>query len=125
MPFVTLHYQVENMADLMLHADLAIGGGGTTTWERCSLGLPTITIIVAENQREMIEAVAARGAVWNMGWYSEVSVTDLEAEMRFVFSHPEEVQAKGQNALLLMGGLDRNRGNAVVAAMMEAAHAVC
>jgi UDP-2,4-diacetamido-2,4,6-trideoxy-beta-L-altropyranose hydrolase len=125
MPFVTLHYCAENMADLMLQADLAIGAGGTTTWERCSLGLPTITVIVAENQRETIEAVATRGAVWNMGWYSEVSVTDLEVEMRFVFSHPEEIQAMSQNALLLMGGLDRNRGNAVVAAMMEAAHAVC
>lgn len=47
-----IHYfcQVNNMAELMNAADLAIGAGGTTTWERCFLGLPSIVIAIAENQ---------------------------------------------------------------------------
>lgn len=47
---VNYHCQVENMAELMVKADLAIGAGGSTTWERCSVGLPAITINVADNQ---------------------------------------------------------------------------
>ena len=43
---------VENMAELMAESDLAIGGAGTSTWERCCLGLPSIIIIQAQNQRE-------------------------------------------------------------------------
>ena len=46
--------QPNNMADLMSKADIALGGGGIATWERCCLGLPTIAIVMAENQRQMI-----------------------------------------------------------------------
>lgn len=42
---------VNNMADLMLEHDLAIGAAGSTAWERCCLGLPTIMLCMAENQK--------------------------------------------------------------------------
>jgi len=42
-----------NMAELMLDADLAIGAGGSTSWERCCLGLPTLLYITADNQRKI------------------------------------------------------------------------
>jgi len=41
---------VENMAEIMSKADIAIGATGVTTWERCCLGLPTIQIVIAKNQ---------------------------------------------------------------------------
>jgi len=44
---------VDNMAELMTSCDLTIGAGGSTTWERCALGVPTITIVLAENQQEV------------------------------------------------------------------------
>lgn len=40
-----------HMAELMRDADVAIGGMGGTAWERCALGLPTLALIVADNQR--------------------------------------------------------------------------
>lgn len=123
MPNVTLHYQVPNMAQLMVEADLAIGAGGTTTWERCFLGLPTMTIIVADNQREMIEALAGRGAVWNMGWYTDVSVAAIEAKMQWVMGHPDAVRVMSQNTLRLIGGPGRSQGNAIVAAVMDISYA--
>ena len=52
----TLPYKVEvkvnvnNMAEVMANADIAIGASGATTWERCCLGLPTIQLITAYNQ---------------------------------------------------------------------------
>jgi len=42
---------VSNMAELMANSDLAIGAAGTTTWERCCVGLPTIILMLAENQK--------------------------------------------------------------------------
>ena len=41
---------VDNMAQLMADCDLAIGAAGGTSWERCCLGLPTVIIILAQNQ---------------------------------------------------------------------------
>ena len=50
MPNINCHINVDNMAELMAKSDLAIGAGGSTTWERACLGLPTIVFILAKNQ---------------------------------------------------------------------------
>jgi len=49
-PLTTLHVQVENIAELMAQADLALCAGGTTTWERFCLGLPSLVVTIADNQ---------------------------------------------------------------------------
>lgn len=54
---------VQNMAKLMADSDIAIGAAGSTSWERCTLGLPTLMLVLAENQREAALALAGRGAV--------------------------------------------------------------
>ena len=58
-----LHLWVDNaeMASLMADADIAIGAGGSSVWERAAVGLPTATVILAENQRAMIEHMADAG----------------------------------------------------------------
>lgn len=62
-PKLHLHFDAANMADLMARADIAIGAGGASTWERACLGLPTLAVIVAENQRSTIERMATDGAL--------------------------------------------------------------
>lgn len=54
---------VTNMAQIMAKSDLAIGASGSTAWERCCLGLPTIQIPLALNQRAINAALAKAGAV--------------------------------------------------------------
>ena len=63
LPHVTLHIQPENVAWIMAQADIAIGAGGSTMWERCTLGLPSIVIITADNQRQGTEALATKGYI--------------------------------------------------------------
>ncbi len=53
---------VSNMAKLMAESDLAIGAAGSTSWERCCLGLPTVQIVLAANQVAIAEALAHLGA---------------------------------------------------------------
>jgi UDP-2,4-diacetamido-2,4,6-trideoxy-beta-L-altropyranose hydrolase len=53
MPWATeVQAGVGNMGQLMADSDLAIGGAGSTSWERCCLGLPTVLVILARNQME-------------------------------------------------------------------------
>lgn len=57
------HYDfVENMAELMLEHDIAIGAPGTTSWERACLGLPSIVIPLAKNQIEICEQLVSHKA---------------------------------------------------------------
>ncbi len=57
---------VTDMARRMLAADLCIGAAGSTCWERCCLGLPSIQVTVAANQVEASKALETRGAVVSM-----------------------------------------------------------
>ena len=72
----TYHCQINYMAKLMAKADFSIGAGGSATWERCYVGLPSSSTIVADNQRVSTEMAANLGAVLNLGWYEEVQVND-------------------------------------------------
>ena len=59
---VALHIDPPNMARLMANADVAIGAGGTTSWERCCLGLPTVVVVLADNQRPVAAGLESAGA---------------------------------------------------------------
>jgi len=118
-PNTKFHCQVDNMAELMANADLAIGAGGTTTWERCFLGLPTITLIVAQNQVDATTAVAAKGAAWNLGWSDTVSPESLAESIKKAMDDPVALKNTGLNAMRLMGDSSFHRKNPVVQALME------
>ena len=80
--FLHYHCQVSNMAELMACADLALGAGGTTTWERCFLGLPAIVTAVAENQIQICEDSAEAGYIRYLGRWDEVTVGDIAAAVQ-------------------------------------------
>lgn len=65
---------VDNMAEIMANSDLAIGAAGATSWERCCLGLPTIILVLADNQRDIANVLEDVGAALIF------NVNKLEAE---------------------------------------------
>ena len=64
---------VNNMAQLMVESDLAIGGAGGTAWERCSLGLPSLVLVLAKNQSAGALALQAAGAAIAMESQQRIS----------------------------------------------------
>ena len=74
-----LHYycQVDNLAEFMSEADLSLGAGGTTTWERCFLGLPTIVTAIAENQVKICEDCAIKKLIYYLGLWCTVYEDDI------------------------------------------------
>jgi UDP-2,4-diacetamido-2,4,6-trideoxy-beta-L-altropyranose hydrolase len=56
-----LHVDSHAMAELMSQADIAVGAGGSSVWERATLGLPTVTVVLADNQRRMAELMTEVG----------------------------------------------------------------
>ena len=69
---VRLHGQVEDMAALMVKSDIALGAGGTTTWERFCLGLPSIVVSVADNQTALSEFLGLDGRIVYLGRAGQV-----------------------------------------------------
>ncbi len=62
-----LHIDTTEMAELMAAADLAIGAGGSTSWERCCLFLPTLMVSLADNQDMAVHALSRAGAAVDLG----------------------------------------------------------
>ena len=75
--FLHTYCAVSNMADFMANADLCLGAGGTTTWERCFLGLPAIVTAIAENQLAVCRDCADAGLIYYLGRWDEVTENDI------------------------------------------------
>ena len=75
---------VSDMARLMAESDLAIGAAGGSAWERCALGLPTVLLILADNQRAGADALAASGSAALLGEPTEIGNSLEQVIGRFI-----------------------------------------
>lgn len=105
--------QISNISDLMIAADLAIGAGGTSTWERCSVGLPTLTITTAENQVEVTEAVAKTGAIHHLGSYRDVSAQSIAKGLQHLLQMPERLVSMSRMSTQIMGNFKAGGSNRI------------
>lgn len=74
------HYfcQVNNMAEMMAQADLALGAGGSATWERLFLELPSIVTTIAENQERLAQDCYMQGFIDYLGKAEEITEDMLQ-----------------------------------------------
>lgn len=105
----TLHVQTTDMASLMAKADLMIGGSGSATWERCCLGLPSVLISIAENQRALGQAVSGRRAAIYLGDDEAASVEHLRSLLTRLLSRPGLLRRIGSRASGLVDGRGARR----------------
>jgi UDP-2,4-diacetamido-2,4,6-trideoxy-beta-L-altropyranose hydrolase len=102
---------VQDMAERMYLADLSIGAAGSTSWERCCLGLPSVTVILAENQRVIAEALAEYQAGLLID--TEQIMEELSSLIEIVDRDSEMLQLVSQKAAQVCDG---NGANFVVSA---------
>jgi UDP-2,4-diacetamido-2,4,6-trideoxy-beta-L-altropyranose hydrolase len=100
-----LHVQVENIAELMAQADLAIGAGGATTWERMAVGLPSIVVTIAENQIPFTKNLDQENCLHWLGRSKAVEVKELRESILDV------VAKESINRLQSKKGMDIVRGD--------------
>jgi UDP-2,4-diacetamido-2,4,6-trideoxy-beta-L-altropyranose hydrolase len=79
-----LHLWIDTaeMASLMADADIAVGAGGSSTWERATVGLPSVTVILADNQRAMVQQMAGAGLTMAV----DVLDPDFETQLRMCWN---------------------------------------
>jgi UDP-2,4-diacetamido-2,4,6-trideoxy-beta-L-altropyranose hydrolase len=61
---------------LIAQADLVIGAGGSSNWERCAVGTPALVVILAENQAPIANALGKAGVIYNLGSCCNVQASD-------------------------------------------------
>lgn len=116
MPCVRIYEGVENMARLMARADLAIGAGGITTWERCCVGLPAVVISTALNQCEAVQDLAVTGSIYLLGESGRVTPEMIRDTIEELAGHPGRVLEMFWKGKSLVDGLGTRR---CVTAMLQ------
>jgi UDP-2,4-diacetamido-2,4,6-trideoxy-beta-L-altropyranose hydrolase len=98
------HLQTNQMASLMNLADISIGGGGSSTWERCCLGLPSIVITLADNQKLITKKMHDIGAIYNLGDGSEITIFTIYHCLKDLMNQRESLQKMSQICFGLIDG---------------------
>lgn len=114
-PGAVLYRGMPHLADLMAQADLMLGAGGTTTWERCCLGLPAIVVSAAENQRAFTEYLTNAGIQFGLGNADQVAAADWQVMIEELRANPRRLAASAGKAM----GVTDGCGVLRIVSMME------
>ena len=83
---VRVHRDLPTLACLIAAADLGVGAGGGTSWERLCLGLPSLVITSAENQSATAEEQHRLGLIRWLGHASAVDEGIVAHELERLFN---------------------------------------
>ena len=97
-PRLTVHVAPPNVALIMARTDLAVGAGGQTTFERCCLGLPSIALSIADNQKGALRALARRGALLHVNAMPRLDETALAQAFTDLAASPDRRRAMAEAA---------------------------
>lgn len=75
------HYQIDYMAKLISEADLCIGAGGSSSWERLYIGVPSIIVSLAENQDNICKWLYKNKLSYYMGKAEDFSEAGLNSAL--------------------------------------------
>jgi UDP-2,4-diacetamido-2,4,6-trideoxy-beta-L-altropyranose hydrolase len=103
-PGCTVHQATDAMAELMRHADLAVGSAGSTTWERCCLGLPALVIPSAETERHIAHAIELMGVGKIIGYHTDVTPEIIAEQLQSASERPDILVLWSRRAADLVDG---------------------
>ncbi|MBN2689845.1 MAG: UDP-2,4-diacetamido-2,4,6-trideoxy-beta-L-altropyranose hydrolase [Gammaproteobacteria bacterium] len=99
---INFHCQVDNIAKLMQNADLAIGAGGSTSWERCCLGLPSIVCSMADNQDKIVNILAKAKVAKSLGKAKNIKVSDIKRQLNALLTDQDGMLQMSKNCIKLV-----------------------
>lgn len=102
---VNVYRWVPCLAELMVAADLMIGAGGTTSWERLCLGLPGVVIPIAKNQYEVTKILNLEGYQFSLKNHKKGSIRELAGSLNKLIFDKEKIIATSRNGKKLVDGL--------------------
>ena len=104
-----IHGPLPDLASLMARADLGLGAGGVTTWERMCLGLPSVIVSIADNQRPVSQALADARLARYAGHRAEAGAVRLASILEQLNAEPATLSEMSLQGQLLVDGLGAAR----------------
>jgi UDP-2,4-diacetamido-2,4,6-trideoxy-beta-L-altropyranose hydrolase len=112
---ISIRKDVTNISELIAWADVAISSAGSTCWEFCFLGLPSLIFDVAENQKPVARELHDRGCAIHLGSPSDFNPDRLADRLAGLLNSQQERQRMSERGRLLVDG----RGSERVASLLS------
>lgn len=105
---IYLHENVKDMSSLMRSCDIAISASGSTLYELCAMHIPTLTYVLADNQKPIAEAFHSKAIIRNCGDIrimggDKLSQSIIEAVMELANNYDERRRLAGVMAGIVDG----------------------
>jgi UDP-2,4-diacetamido-2,4,6-trideoxy-beta-L-altropyranose hydrolase len=104
-----IHGWTDQMAQMLALADVAIGGGGGSLWDRCCLGVPSVTLVLSANQAAVTEFAAAKRATHSLSDVKGLTAEKIERAVSALVVSDESRRTMSQAASSLIDGLGCQR----------------
>lgn len=98
------HVQTNKMAELMANADFSIGAGGSASWERCCLGLPSLLVALAENQVDIANALDSICACVYIGLADKVNFLAIKDKVTDLLNSQDQLAMITKQSFSLVDG---------------------
>lgn len=118
-PVARLHIDTVEMPALLAASDLAIGGAGVSAIERCVLGLPTLTVVMAENQEGAARRLEEFGAAVTLGHGRQLTPGDIAEAVCSLSADEVKLQRMIEKAASLCDGQGLARIIAPIVALLR------
>jgi UDP-2,4-diacetamido-2,4,6-trideoxy-beta-L-altropyranose hydrolase len=109
LPRMSLHLDTREMASLMATADLAVGAGGGSAWERCHAGLPSLLLLAASNQKGVATHLAAENVVRIVNGGRDGLVARLVNALRAALTDGQWRASASRRGMRMVDGLGAER----------------
>ena len=106
---VEVVYDIKSMVDLYQWSDVAITAAGSTCWELAYMGVPMITIVVAENQIAISEYLENSGVSLNLGWFQCIKEEDINLLLYGLLDSHDSMRDMNKKGKILVDGYGCDR----------------
>ncbi len=108
-PETTLHIDTTNMPQLCTSANLAIGAAGGAALERCASALPSLTLVLADNQRLGADALKVLGGLELLHQSASEDLDSLDEQLDALITNGPHRRRLGTRGTVLVDGLGTGR----------------
>jgi spore coat polysaccharide biosynthesis predicted glycosyltransferase SpsG len=83
-----IYFELPSLSALIIRADLMLGAGGSTNWERMCLGLNSVVVSVARNQYKVNQALERKGLIYFLGKAQHANIDMIRSVLKQILDSP-------------------------------------
>lgn len=101
---IDVRQNVDDMAELMADSDIAVSAGGSTCWELAFMGIPSVIVVLAENQKGIARGLDEAQTAVNLGSHEGVDTSKIESAVGSLLRNEQKRRRMANRVQALVDG---------------------